>query len=84
MRRRAGPLVVATTDPRRAAAWRALLEETRQARREAPFPAVIVTWDEIRACPEALAAPETARPRPVDVLVERVRLPPRRPRGGIA
>ncbi|HZS15732.1 MAG TPA: replication-relaxation family protein, partial [Candidatus Dormibacteraeota bacterium] len=50
-------LVIATTDPGRATAWRALLEEARRARSEAPLAACIATWDDLRQRPETLADP---------------------------
>lgn len=75
-------LVVATTDAGRAAAWRALLEEVRRARREAPLGACVVTWGELRASPEVLSPTSPDGPRPVEGLDRRVRLrplPPRQP-----
>jgi hypothetical protein len=73
-------LAVATTDAGRADAWRALLEEARRARSEAPLAAVVAPWEEIRARPEVLADPATDRPRTAEQLVRRVRLRPCQPR----
>ncbi len=73
-------LVIATTDPGRATAWRALLEEVRRARSEAPLAACIATWDDLRQRPETLADPATEPVWPVPALVQQVRLRPRRPR----
>lgn len=73
-------LVVATTDAGRAAAWRALLEEVRRARSEAPLGACVVTWAELRAGPEVLAEAVSDPQRPAERLVQRVRLRPHQPR----
>jgi hypothetical protein len=73
-------LVIATTDPGRATAWWALLEEARRARSEAPLAACIATWDDLRQRPETLADPATEPVWPVPALVQQVRLRPRRPR----
>ena len=73
-------LVVATSDTGRAAAWRALLEEARRTRSEAPLAAVVATWDAIRAGPELLADPAADVPRLAETLVQRVRLRAGRPR----
>ncbi len=72
-------LVVATTDAGRAAAWRALLEEVRRARSEAPLAAGVVTWDELRARPEVLAEVATDE-RAQEELIRRLRLRRLRPR----
>lgn len=72
-------LAVATTDGGRAAAWRALLEEARRTRREAPLVAAVVTWEELRARPEALARVALGE-RARAGLIRRVRLGPLRPR----
>ena len=73
-------LVIATTDVGRAAAWRALLEEARRARSEAPLATCIAIWDDLQHRPEALADQATEPTWPVPALVQQVRLPPHRPR----
>ncbi len=73
-------LVVGTTDPGRAAAWRALLEEVRNARSEAPLAACVATWGRLRANPEALANAAIGPQHAAERLVQRVRLRPLRPR----
>lgn len=50
-------LVVATLDRGRAAIWHDVLEEVREARREAPIAARVATW------PELQVEAETSRPR---------------------
>src|SRR5262249_28478476 len=43
------PELIVATDAARAAAWAALLDDVRAARRDAPLPAHIVTWDQLDA-----------------------------------
>jgi len=43
------PTLLVATDARRADAWAALLEALQSARRDAPLPARIVTWDDLDA-----------------------------------
>ena len=80
-RLQAGPsptLAIATTDTDRVTAWRALLEQARRVRSEAPLPATVVTWDALRSCPGEFAsvASEAGDSR---YLVRRVWLSPLRP-----
>jgi|GEM_PF-1143620 len=73
-------LVVAAGDRGRAAAWRDLIEEVRQARREAPLAACVATWDELRAGCEALASLGSQGPLPGERLIQQIRLRPLRAR----
>lgn len=73
-------LVIATTDPGRAAAWRALLEAVRRARSEAPLATCIAMWDELRQRPETLADEASEPARTAPELVQQARLRPGRPR----
>ena len=77
-------LVIGTTDPGRAAGWRALLEETGRRRADAPLAACIATWDDLPAGLAALPPPGAAGDRPAERLVRHVRVRPgrtRRPAG---
>jgi hypothetical protein len=67
-------LVVATTDAGRVAAWRALVEEVRAVRSEAPLSAAVGTWAELRTAPQVLAV--CATDQAPEGLVQRVQLPP--------
>ncbi|MGE3599182.1 MAG: replication-relaxation family protein, partial [Dehalococcoidia bacterium] len=67
-------LVIATTNPGRAAGWRMLLEETRQWRAEAPIAACVATWDNLRESLASLPLDGDRGDQRAEYMVRRVRV----------